>query len=176
VGPQMTRLAGEVADGVMLHPTNASPRAIEVLILPELERGAARSARRGSEVAVLASGFVATGPDLAAVRGERERIRAYLGFLYSTPAYRPTLELFGWQEVGVRLRELSRERRWQDMPALVDDAMLDALVPSGPYAEIADVLRAYAGLATGVAFPLPADPAHDASARQVIESLRGTAG
>ena len=46
VGPLMTRLAGEVADAWVAHPTNASPRFLREVTLPNLEKGALRAARR----------------------------------------------------------------------------------------------------------------------------------
>jgi probable F420-dependent oxidoreductase len=176
VGPFMTRLAGEVADAWVAHPTNASPRFLREVTLPNLEKGARRCGRAPQEIAVLAFGFVATGATLEAVREERERVREYLGFLYSTPQYAATLELFEWVDVGRRLRELLRAGRWTETKELVTDEMLDHLVPSAPYGEIADVLREwYGGLAGGVALPMPQDPAHDAQLRAVVESLRSGA-
>ena len=93
----------------------------------------------------MAGGFVATGRDAAAVAAERERIREYLGFLYSTPQYWPALEVHGFADVGRHLHQLSREGRWGEMRAAIGDALLDALVPAAPYAEIADLLRAWFG-------------------------------
>ncbi len=176
VGPLMTRLAGEVADAVVAHPTNASARFLREVTLPDLEHGAKRAGRRATEIAILAFGFVATGPTPDALREERERIREHLGFLYSTPQYWPTLERFGWGDVGRRLRELTRAGRWAETKDLVTDEMLDRLVPSGTYGEIADVLReCYGGLAAGVGLPMPRDPAHDAQVRGIIGSLRSGA-
>ena len=78
--------------------------------------------------------------------------------------------------MGRRLRELVRAGRWTETKELVTDEMLDHLVPSAPYGEIADVLREwYGGLAGGVALPMPQDPAHDAQLRAVVESLRSGA-
>ena len=176
VGPLMTRLAGEVADAWVAHPTNASPRFLREVTLPNLEKGAQRAGRDRRECAVLAFGFVATGATPEAVRQERERIREYLGFLYSTPHYRHTLELFGWADLAPRLRELVRAGRWAETKALVTDEMLDHLVPSGAHGEIADLLReAYGGLADAIALPMSADPAHDVALRSVVESLRAAA-
>jgi probable F420-dependent oxidoreductase len=176
VGPLMTRLAGEVADVFVAHPTNASPRFLREVALPNLARGAARAGREPGAVAVLATSFVATGATRDDVRAERERIREYLGFLYSTPQYWPTLALSGWAEVGRLLRELSRAGRWAEMKRAITDDMLDALVPRGTHAEIADVLReGYGAIAAGVALPMPRDPAHDAALRSVIGSLRSDA-
>jgi hypothetical protein len=59
------------------------------------------------------------------------------------------------------------------MPARIDDALLDAIAPAAPYAEIAAVLRGGVGaLCAGLTFPMPADPAHDGAARAAIEALR----
>jgi hypothetical protein len=117
---------------------------------------------------------VATGRDAAAVARERERARELLTFLYSTPAYWPTLDLFGWRAVGERLHRLTREGKWGEMAGAVTDEMLDALVPAAPYSEIAAVLReVYGGLATRINFPLPADRADDPLAARAIAELRG---
>jgi hypothetical protein len=79
----------------------------------------------------------------------------------------------GWADVGERLHRLSRAGAWGEMRGLVTDEMLAKLVPQGLYPEIADVLLAwYAGLAGRIAFPLPADPAHDAEIAKVVARLR----
>jgi alkanesulfonate monooxygenase SsuD/methylene tetrahydromethanopterin reductase-like flavin-dependent oxidoreductase (luciferase family) len=143
--------------------------------LPNLEKGARRAGRERTECAIHAFGFVATGATREDVLEERERIREYLGFLYSTPQYAPTLELFDWADVGGRLRELVRAGRWAETKGLVTDEMLDHLVPSAPYAEIADVLREwYGGLADGVSLPMPTDSANEGALRTALESLRSS--
>jgi probable F420-dependent oxidoreductase len=173
VGPAMTALAGEVADGLLTHPTNTSPHFLREVALPRLAKGAARSGADVARVGVRAGPLVATGRDAAAVAERREWARGLLGFLFSTPAYSPSLELFGWKERGEQLREHARAGRWDAMTALVDDAMLDAFVPSGTYAEIAAVLEAaYGGLCAELTFPLPEDPADDAGVAPVIAKLR----
>ena len=57
--------------------------------------------------------LTATGPDEATVAAEWERMRGLLGFLYSTPAYWPSLEMFGWQDRGERLQAMTRAGEWQ---------------------------------------------------------------
>ena len=98
VGPGMTALAGEIADGMITHPTNTPPRYIREVVLPRLREGAARSGRDLESFKLVLGSLVATGPDAASVAQEREKWRRMLGFLYSTPAYWPSLELFGWQD------------------------------------------------------------------------------
>lgn len=173
VGPRMTELVGEVADGMMAHPTNSAPRFLRERTRPAIARGAERTGRDAAVVALMAGGFVITGATDADVRQQRQHVRELLAFLYSTPAYWPSLELFGWEEVGERLHRLTREGRWADMTGAVDDTMLDTLVPTGPYAEIAPTLESWYGdLATHVTFPVPDDPKHDPEAARAIAALR----
>ncbi len=173
VGPKMTALAGEVADGFLSHPTNTSPRFLREAALPAIAAGAARADRDAGRLEILAGGLVATGRDASAVARAREHVRELLAFLYSTPTYWPTLDLFGWRDVGERLHGLTREGRWSEMTAAVSDAMLDALVPQAPYGGIAAVLKDwYGGLATRINFPMPDDPADDALAARAIAELR----
>ncbi len=121
----------------------------------------------------MVSALTATGETLEDVRAERERLRELLAFLYSTPAYWRSLDLFGWTDRGEQLRALTRESRWADMPAVLTDEMLDTVVPAAPYSEIASVLRErYAGISSWLTFPTPADPASDAACRKAIEALK----
>ena len=114
VNAGMMKLAGEIADGVMTHPTNTSPRYLAQIARPALDAGVRRAGRDPGSVGIIVSPFVATASKRAALAGERERIRQHLGFLYSTPQYRKTLDLHGWQDVGERLHALTREGRWRD--------------------------------------------------------------
>jgi probable F420-dependent oxidoreductase len=174
VGPRMLALAGEVADGLMTHPTNSDPRYLREHCLPAIAKGAARAGRPASDVELIASAFVATGPDRAAVARERARFREYLGFLYSTPQYWPTLDLHGWRAVGERLRALVRAGRWQEMPATLGDEILDTLVPAGTYEEIAPVLHErYGGVPAAITLRLPEDSAADTAVRRLIAALTG---
>src|SRR5690625_7965088 len=85
--------------------------------------------------------------------------------IYSTPAYWPALELLGWPEVGPRLQRRTREGRWAEMAEGVTDAMMEKIVPRGSYEDIAGGPRGrYAGLASGIAFPMRECPADGALA------------
>ena len=165
IGPKMTALAGEVADGLMTHPTNTAPRYLREVVRPRLAAGPGR--------ALMVGPLVATGPRDDDARQERERIRQLLGFLYSTPAYWPSLELFGWRDRGQRLHELSRAGKWDEMTAVVGYDMLEAFVPTAPYEAIAARLLSWYGeLTDWLTFPMPNDPSHDGEAAKVIAQLR----
>ncbi len=60
VGPAMLRLAGEVCDGVRLHPF-CTRRYVDEVVLPQLQAGMARSGRSREHFEISGGGFVATG-------------------------------------------------------------------------------------------------------------------
>jgi probable F420-dependent oxidoreductase len=176
VGPVMTSMAGEVADGHMSHPTHSAPRVLSELALPALERGAQRSGRKAVDLARMVAGMVSTGNDAAEVATQQEKNRELLGFLYSTPAYWPALELFGWKTIGEQLYQMTREGRWGEMAGLIDDEILETMIPSGSYEVIADqLLERNRGLATHLTFPMPDDPADDPKVAEVIAALKSSA-
>jgi probable F420-dependent oxidoreductase len=173
VGPDMTRMAGAVADGLMSHPTHSAAEIIEEVTLPLVAEGAGRRGRSPRDCPVLAAGFTLTGPDDSALRRNREQIREQFSFLYSTPAYWPALDRQGFGDVGRALRELVKRDRWQEMKSRVSDELIDALVPQGCYAEIATVLRdAYGSLVEGITFPVPENEAEDAEVAEVVSALQ----
>jgi probable F420-dependent oxidoreductase len=173
VGPAMTALAGEVADGHMSHPTHSAERVLRELAVPALERGAKRAKRSIDRVARMVAGLVATGPTAEAAREAREQMRELLGFLYSTPAYWPALEIYGGRRLGERLHALAREGRWSDLAPLIPEELLDAMVPCAAYDQIAAVLiDRFHDLATHITFPAPETPEYDEQVRKVIASLR----
>lgn len=175
VGPKMLALVGSVADGMHTHPTNTSARYLREVIAPSIAKGVASRQPGLEKPFVAASILVATGPDAATVARERERFRNTLAFLFSTPAYWPSLELFGWKAVGESLLQLTREKRWQEMNTVLTDTVLDEFLVTGSYAEAAPILKArFAGLVDRITVPVPEDPAHDALAAGLVAALRAS--
>jgi probable F420-dependent oxidoreductase len=168
-------LAGAVADGFVSHPTNSNPRYLRETCLPALAAGARAAGRdldRAGFETVIGTPVI-TGASLDAVLVERERQRRLLAFLYSTPAYAPTLELHGWTELGPRLRDLTRHDRWDDLGSVLSDEVLDTLVPCGTFDELPGILlERFAGLGQGIVVSPPADGADDGAFRSVIEALQ----
>lgn len=174
VNTAICRLAGELASGFVTHPTNSNPRYLDAICLPGIAAGAARAGRSVFDIALVVGTPLITGADAAAVAVERERQRGLLAFLYSTPAYRRTLELYGWAGVGERLQQMTHENRWDAMAALITDDMLDELVPQATYAELPAVLEARLGsVAQGVIVPPPADARDDPLVTEAITAIRG---
>ena len=168
-------LAGAVADGFVSHPTNSNPRYLRETCLPALADGARSAGRdlRGVGFETVIGTSVITGASVGAVLAERERQRRLLAFLYSTPAYAPTLELYGWAELGPRLRTLIRHDRWDDLAAVLSDDVLDTLVPTGTFDELPTILRErFRGLGDGIVVSPPAEGADDEAFAAVIAALQ----
>ncbi len=176
VGPKMLELVGKTADGIHTHPTNTSVRYLKEVILPQIAVGTAQRDPGRAKPFISASQFVATGPDDATVAAERERFRDMLAFLFSTPAYWASLELFGWQHVGEALLALTREGRWKDMPAVFTDEVLDTFLVSGRYDELPEQLATrFGGLVDRITLTVPTDPANDAAVTEAIKAIRASA-
>ena len=74
-------------------------------------------------------------PSLRRAAASTTAVKATIAFYGSTPAYRPVLELHGWEALADELHALSvsrREDRWEAMRDLVDDDVL------GTFAVVAD--------------------------------------
>jgi alkanesulfonate monooxygenase SsuD/methylene tetrahydromethanopterin reductase-like flavin-dependent oxidoreductase (luciferase family) len=100
--------------------------------------GLAAAGRDAAELAIVPEIIVSVGsekdPDHAATR-------QLLAFYGSTPAYRPVLEVHGWGDLQPELNALSKQGRWQEMGALIDDGVLHTIAACGTPAEIAAHIR-----------------------------------
>lgn len=143
VNPYMVKMAGELCDGVRLHPV-ATFRYTREALLPAIAAGAARAGRDTSDFDLIGTPFTAFGRTEAEVAQAREAVRKQIAFYASTRSYHPVLAHHGWEHIGLELHRLSVQGAWAKMPALVTDEMLDAWVLSGTYDRIAATLRAKA--------------------------------
>jgi probable F420-dependent oxidoreductase len=91
VNSGMARLAGEVADGFLVHPFH-SPRYLQEVILPAIEHGTSKTGRTRDAVSVSVTAFIITSSE------ERESARQQIAFYASTPSYRAVMALHGWQQ------------------------------------------------------------------------------
>src|SRR5580704_15014495 len=157
VGEAMLRVAGQVADGVRLHPL-CSRRYLEEVCLPQIAIGMARGGRSRDNFDVHGGGFVATGPDEATVAAGVEQVRRRIGFYGSTRTYMPILALHGLQDLGLKLHRLSVEGRWGEMAAQVPDDVVRIFAACGTYAEIAGAIeQRYGGAADSIDLDFPVD-------------------
>jgi probable F420-dependent oxidoreductase len=171
VGPAMQRLAGRVCDGVRLH-SFCTRGYIEKVVMPEIEAGFAASGRERSTFEISGGGFVATGPDKAAVKAAAEHVRYRVAFYGSTPAYRPVLALHGFEDLGVRLSGMARNGEWDRMAAVVPDDVLELFAAIGTYEELPERIAArFGGVVDSVS--IEAAPGTDPVVlRRLVEAAR----
>ena len=123
VGERMTEVVGEVCDGMLVHGFTTE-RYLREVTLPALERGTAKAGRSLADVELSLPAFVVTGHDEASMDAAAAGVRQQIAFYGSTPAYRGVLELHGWGDLQGELNVLSKEGRWKEMGALIDDEIL----------------------------------------------------
>ncbi|MGB4102834.1 MAG: LLM class flavin-dependent oxidoreductase, partial [Candidatus Microthrix parvicella] len=144
LGPAMTRLATTVADGMLIHPFT-SDRHLADVTLPRIRAGLEAAERPRSDLTVVGQAIVACATDPATQADADTAARWMIAFYGSTPAYVPVLETEGRGHLHPELRALSREGRWDEMAAMVDDDLLHAVVLRGDPAQVASRLVARFG-------------------------------
>ena len=169
VGPRMTEMAGEVADGFIVHPFGTE-RSLRELTIPAVERGATRAGRALADVEVAFPLMaVVAGSDEQLARG-RDAIRPRLAFYGSTPAYKVILDVHGWGELQPELNRLSKTGDWATMSSLITDEMVDAFAVQGAPDEIGPRVRErYGDLVQRVSF----DTSNRLDADEVAAVLAG---
>ena len=157
VGEAMLRVAGEVCDGVRLHPL-CSRRYVEEVALRHITEGMRRGGRNRANFDVFGGGFVVTGPDQETVAAGIERVRQRVAFYGSTRSYLPILSLHGLDELGLKLHGMSLDGRWNEMTSEVSDDVVRIFAACGIYGEIARVIEErFGGVADAIEINFPVD-------------------
>ncbi len=130
VGPRMNAVAGEVADGVLVH-SFMTERHLREVTLPQIMAGRDRAPANREHFTVSLPGLVATGDTDEDRSNALEAVRSQIAFYGATPAYRSVLDLHGWGDLHEDLHHLSVAKRWTEMTAIVDDEVVDAFAAVG---------------------------------------------
>jgi len=158
VGPAMTAVAGEVADGLMAHGFT-TPSYLREVTMVNLAKGLERSNRSRRDVEVTIPIMSAVGRDDAEVAPKLAAVRQQLAFYGSTPAYRGVLEHHGWGEVGDELNRLSKQGEWVAMGDLITDEMLREFAVVGDTESVtSEIKRKFEGLVDRVQMGLSDEP------------------
>ncbi len=139
LGPKMTEVAGEVADGLIVHPFNSMP-FLEQRALPAVEKGLAKSGRSRDDFILQINAIVITGETPEAMEIAENSVRGLLGFYASTPAYRPPMDAVGFGELQPELNKLSKEGRWEELGQHIDADFINAFTTKGEPGDIARLL------------------------------------
>ncbi|MFE0150347.1 LLM class flavin-dependent oxidoreductase [Nonomuraea sp. NPDC059007] len=178
VGPQLTRLAGRIADGWISHEL-CSPAYVREHVLPNLSRAPApdhgnspdpgkdsgadvppgvwadpgAGLPAGPGVDVVVSGCCAIDADPAEARRQAKGV---LGFYASVATYRDFFAFHGLAEEQEAVIEAFRSGTPADgLAAAVPDRMVERLALAGTPAQVAAGIDAYRGLATTIKLTPP---------------------
>ena len=160
VGELMTEVAGEVADGMILHGFTTE-RYVREVTLPALERGFAKAGKQRADFEISGPLFVVTGANDQEIEAATAGTKQQIAFYGSTPAYRGVLELHGWGDLQDDLNRLSKQGQWVEMGELITDDILEAFAVIAAPEDIPKALLArYGDLVDRLSFyaPYQSDP------------------
>ena len=150
VGPWMTKMAGEVADGVHVHPLH-SMHYVHERLLPAVAEGAAKAGRDPAEVDLLIPAFIVPGDTPEERAALAHRARTQIGFYGSTKNYAFQFDDLGFDGTSARLNDHLKAGDMDGLAAEITDEMLDEFAIVGPWDEIADrIVDRYQGVAERV--------------------------
>ncbi len=170
VGPVMTEVAAEVADGLIVHPFS-NEKYIREVTLPAVERGLEKSGRKREDFEISFSPLIVSGDEATRAK-MAENIRSRISFYGSTPAYKGVLAVHGWGDLQPKLNQMSKEGKWDSMPDMVTDEMVNTFAVVAEPGEVVRGIKSRFGDLidrTGADFEF----AEPDQRRQMIAELRG---
>ena len=144
VGPLMTEVAGEVADGVIIHAFTTE-KYLRETTLPALQRGFERAGKSRKDFEISYPVFVVTGKDDKAIEDAKVATRRQIAFYGSTPAYKPVLDSIGVGDLQSDLNSMSKQGRWEEMGQLITDDIVKEFAVIGPPSSIAGQIKSRYG-------------------------------
>jgi probable F420-dependent oxidoreductase len=144
LGPKMTEVAGEVADGLIVHPFNTMP-FLEQKALPAVMSGLEKSGRSRDDFIMQVNAIVITGETDEEYQAAEDSVKNLLGFYSSTPSYKLPMDSVGYGDLQPKLNALSKEGKWDELATYIDDDFVEAFTTRGKPEEIAGKLKAKYG-------------------------------
>lgn len=153
--PKMLELAGEIADGVILHlaPLEGIPRMLEHVAI-----GAKRAGRDPAGIEIISRFNVNVTGDVAA---GREAFRRFALSYYSTPVYNKFLAWCGFEAEAAEIAEGFKSGNRGKTQAALSDSIIDKLGIFGGADTCRERVREFiaAGIQTPAINPYSPDPA-----------------
>jgi probable F420-dependent oxidoreductase len=172
VGPALTTLAGQIADGWVAHEL-CSPHYLRSAALPRLAAGLQQAGRARGQLTVVASACCVVDDDARAAKRAAARLVA---FYASVRTYEPFFALHGFAAEAAAIRACFRRGDLDAMADACTDEMVDAFTFAGTADDVRAALHAYDGLADEVKLSAPAHVVPEETARvtqQVLLELLG---
>ncbi len=177
VNQLMCKIAGEVCDGIHVHPLH-TPKYLCEYVHPAVAEGLRISGRQRSEIEFVSSTFVVLGESEAERSRNEAAVRQQIAFYASTRTYEPVLAAHGWEGLLPELHARSLRGDWAGMTGLITDEMMSEFAVSGVGGDFASLGRKlrerYGDLLdrTALYMPYPVKIA-DEDARALIAGVRG---
>jgi len=173
IGPNNTRLAGEIADGWL--PTFFSPEHVG-LFQPLLQEGAARSGRSLDGFQIAPTVSVHISDDLETARNfMRPGLALYVGGMGSREQnfYNTLVQQYGFEREAAEIQDLYLAGKREEACLAVPDALIDQVCLVGPRDRVADRLAAFrdAGVGTLIASPLAASKEDQVTQMRTLAEL-----
>lgn len=148
VGPLMCRVAGELCDGVHVHPMH-SMHYIRNRLLPELDTGARRSGRTAADIDLIVPVFAIPGDSPEERAPMLARARTQIAFYGSTPNYAFQFDDLGFTGTTAKLGQLMKAGDMAGLAGAITDEMLEHFALMAKWDDMADALLArYRGVAS----------------------------
>jgi probable F420-dependent oxidoreductase len=181
VGPWMCRMAGEVADGIHVHPFH-SVDYLHRRLLPAVAEGATRAGRDPSQLQLIVPVMAVPG-DTPEERADLwEQARARIAFYGSTRNYAFQFDDLGFEGTSGRLNERLKAGDLAGLAATVTDEMLQHFAVAAPWDEMASaLLDRYRGVASRLVMylgedSLAADPANAGRWAEIARAVTAGTG
>ena len=133
--PWMSRMAGEVCDGIHVHPFNSAQYVVERQ-RPKVEEGVARTGRSLADVTFEIPVMTPVGDTDEELAETREHARQMIAFYGSTRTYSPVFETHGFDGLSDQLHAKQREGDMAGMVELITDDILDHYTVSGTWSTL----------------------------------------
>lgn len=144
VGPKMTEVAGEVADGFFVHPFH-SAKSFDELSMPNVQAGLDKAGKSLQQFVISAQVVTATGTSDQQLEAAIFSARNQIAFYGSTPAYKPVLAVHGWEGLQEQWGNMAREGKWIEMASSVTDEMLETFALVGTPEQVAKKMKIRCG-------------------------------
>ena len=180
VGPWMCAMAGEVADGIHVHPLHSLPY-LHNRLLPAVAEGAARAGREPTDVELTVPVFAIPGDTPEEQAPLLAVARTQIAFYGSTRNYAFQFDDLGFEGTSAKLNEHLKAGDLDAMAATITDDMLDHFAVAARWDELADrLIERYGGLATRLVmytaeWSMRADPKNAGRWGEVARAVRAAA-
>ena len=135
---------------------------MDEVALPNLEKGLKRSGRTLKDIEISTGGFLVMGENEEQLGEAFQAAKRRIAFYGSTRTYKGVMDIHGWGDVCLELNRLASGGKWDDMPKIITDEMVETFATIGTYDQIVDkVKERYGSYATQIGFTLPVENADD---------------